>query len=125
MSRIIDLHEYKLESLSRFNHSPALPIMKLLQSLLVAAAVAVCTLSLPSSNLAGVELESASKRAEVPEIDRPCILGSGSLWYCSWADDPSSANITFSRATSTMQMFWKGNGEIVGGAGWNPGSSGR
>ena len=106
-------------------HSPSFPIMKLLQSLLVAAAVAVCTLSLPSSNLIGVELESASKRAGIPEIDGACTLGSGSLWYCLWADDRSSANITFGRAASTMQVFWNGNGNIVGGAGWNPGYSGR
>ena len=99
--------------------------MKVLQSLLVAAAAAVCTLSLPSSDLTGVEFESASKRAGIPEVDGACTLASSGFWYCLWSDTQSTPNITIGPGPGTIKIIWSGNGNIGGGIGWNPGYNGR
>lgn len=88
--------------------------------LLSLSAVAVGAFALPGSR---TELPEPHLRDLVVRAGTPSSTGtSGGYYYSFWTD--GGADVTYTNgAGGEYSITWSGNGNFVGGKGWNPGSA--
>jgi endo-1,4-beta-xylanase len=93
-------------------------------SYLFLAAVAVLGVSALPSNITG-EVGTPTDRTGTPtrRAGTPNSTGTSNGYYYSfWSD--GGANVQYTNgAAGQYSITWSGNGNFVGGKGWNPGSA--
>ncbi|KAH6903122.1 xylanase [Coprinopsis sp. MPI-PUGE-AT-0042] len=89
-------------------------------SLVVAAAAAIGALATPVVNSTEHGLTLLSARAGTPSSEG----NHGGYFYSWWTDNQGTAYYT-NQNGGAYNLQWSGNGNLVGGKGWNPGTWGR
>ncbi|CAI6018705.1 unnamed protein product [Clonostachys chloroleuca] len=93
--------------------------MKSLTCLAVAAIAAVCAHAAPTTD--AKEANGIEKRANTPNSSGTHVDG----FYYSWWTDGGGSSSYENLAAGKYRVSWSGNGNSVGGKGWNPGRSAR
>jgi len=88
------------------------------KSFVVAATAAAGVLAAPSFN--ATEGTFLSARGGTPSS-----AGTHDGYYYSWWTDNAGQATYTNLAQGQYSLSWSGNGNLVGGKGWNPGYSGR
>ena len=84
-------------------------------TILVAATAVVGVVAFPSPNINATQLEARS--------GTPSSTGTNNGFYYSFWTDGGAAVTYTNKAAGEYSVTWSGNGNFVGGKGWNPGSA--
>ncbi|KAK2811112.1 Endo-1,4-beta-xylanase 2 [Emmonsiellopsis sp. PD_5] len=92
--------------------------MVFLSSLLVGLSAIASVIAAPAAEPVGEELFDLNKRTPSSEGQ------SGGYFYSFWTDHENSVTYT-NGASGQYSVRWSGDGNFVGGKGWNPGTTDR
>ena len=84
-------------------------------SLLVAFTAVAGAVAFPSPSVNATQLEARS--------GTPSSTGTNNGFYYSFWTDGGAAVTYTNKAAGEYSVTWSGNGNFVGGKGWNPGSA--
>lgn len=101
------------------SHRSSIVIMVSIKSLLVAASAFVSVLAAPYD----AELVNGTSSELIARGGTPSATGFNNGFYFSWWTDNGAQATYTNGAGGSYSLKWSGNGNLVGGKGWQPGSA--